>query len=92
LTGHRGGGSLGLVLTSEDAIPAGVVKMLEVTSAEYVKGYKIRLRFNNGEEGIVDLKDSLWGPMFEPLKDVNTFRRFKVLKCFSLSGTMWRRN
>jgi hypothetical protein len=52
--------------------------MLEVTNAEYVEGYKIRLRFNNGEEGVVDLKDSLWGPVFEPLKDLNVFRRFKV--------------
>jgi len=52
--------------------------MFEVASAEYVEGYKVRLRFNNGEEGIVDLKDSLWGPMFEPLRDLNVFKRFTV--------------
>jgi len=52
--------------------------MLEVTSAQYVEGYKIRLRFNNGEEGVVDLKDSLWGPMFEPLRDPSAFKRFTV--------------
>ncbi len=52
--------------------------MLEVTSAEYVEGYKIRVRFNSGGQGVVDLKDALWGPMFEPLRDIGAFRRFKV--------------
>jgi len=52
--------------------------MLEVTSAEHVEGYKIRLRFNNGEAGIVDLDDCLWGPMFEPLKNLSVFKRFTV--------------
>ena len=52
--------------------------MLEVTSAEYVEGYKIRVGFNNGETGVVDLKDCLWGPMFEPLKDISAFKRFTV--------------
>jgi hypothetical protein len=52
--------------------------MLEVTGAEYVEGYKIRVTFNNGEAGIVDLRSSLWGPMFEPLKDPSAFRRFRV--------------
>ena len=52
--------------------------MLEVTSAEYIEGYRIRVRFNNGEGGVVDLKDALWGPMFEPLRDIGAFLHFKV--------------
>jgi hypothetical protein len=52
--------------------------MLEVTRVEYVEGYKIRVFFNNGECGDVDLKDSLWGPMFEPLKEIAAFQRFTV--------------
>ena len=52
--------------------------MLEVTTAQYVNGYRIRVRFNNGREGIVDLTDVLWGPMFEPLRDTAAFRRFQV--------------
>jgi hypothetical protein len=52
--------------------------MLELTSAEYAADYKIRLCFNNGESGIVDLKESLWGPMFEPLKDVEFFKRVRL--------------
>jgi len=54
--------------------------MLEVTSAEYVEGHKIRVSFNTGQSGIVDLKDALWGPVFEPLKDPSVFKRFKVSK------------
>ncbi len=52
--------------------------MLEVVRAEYVEGYKIRVAFNTGETGVVDLADVLWGPVFEPLKDLDTFKRFKV--------------
>jgi hypothetical protein len=36
------------------------------------------VRFNTGEEGIVDLADALWGPVFEPLKDVTVFKRFQL--------------
>ena len=52
--------------------------MLEVTTAQYVGGYRIRVRFNNGQEGIVDLTEVLWGPMFEPLRDIAAFRRFQI--------------
>ena len=52
--------------------------MLEVTAAYYIDQYRIRVRFNNGDEGVVDLADSLWGTMFEPLKDPTVFRRFEV--------------
>ena len=49
-----------------------------IVEARYVDSYTIWLRFNDGVEGEVDLKDELWGPVFEPLKDVNRFRRFTV--------------
>jgi hypothetical protein len=52
--------------------------MLEVTRAEYTGGHCLRLCFSNGDEGTVDLSDSLWGPMFESLKDEAAFRRFEV--------------
>jgi hypothetical protein len=56
--------------------------MLEVTGAEYVEDYKIRIAFSNGDRGVVDLADALWGPVFEPLKDPARFRRFKVSEVF----------
>ena len=52
--------------------------MLEVAAAQYLDGYRIKLRFNDGAEGVVDLADALWGPVFEPLKDLEVFRRFAV--------------
>jgi len=52
--------------------------MLEVVRAEHIEGYRIHVEFNTGERGEVDLQEALWGPVFEPLKDPQTFRRFAV--------------
>jgi hypothetical protein len=52
--------------------------MLEVTSAEHAGDFRLQLSFTNGESGVVDLEKSLWGPVFEPLKDPRQFRRFIV--------------
>ena len=67
---------MGLPETVTDTV--GVGWMLEVTTAEYIDGYRVRLRFSDDSQGIVDLKDALWGPMFEPLRDIATFRRFRL--------------
>jgi len=40
--------------------------------------FTLWLSFNDGTEGIVDLEDSLWGPVFEPLKNVDAFRQVSV--------------
>ena len=40
-----------------------------VIEAHYVGDYVIWLKFSDGVEGEVELKDELWGPVFEPLKD-----------------------
>ena len=49
-----------------------------IIEARHISGYTIWLRFNDGAEGEVDLKDELWGPIFEPLRDPNRFRQFRV--------------
>lgn len=49
-----------------------------VIKAEYKGDYRVWLRFNDGAEGVVDLKDELYGEMFEPLKDINKFKSFRV--------------
>ena len=49
-----------------------------VIEARYVGKYMIWLKFNDGVEGEVDLKDELWGPVFEPLKDQEEFKKFRV--------------
>jgi len=52
--------------------------MLEVVKARYHEGYCIGVEFNDGVAGVVDLSDALWGPVFEPLKDVERFKQFEV--------------
>ena len=52
--------------------------MLEIASAKYMDGYRMEIRFNTGESGVVDLRDALWGPVFEPLRDTEHFRSFFV--------------
>ena len=46
---------------------------IEVIKAEYVDGYRIRLWINNNVNKVVDLKSSLKGIVFEPLKDLDFF-------------------
>ena len=52
--------------------------MIEVKNAQYKEDYKIWLEFSDGSAGIVDLKNELWGKVFEPLKDINVFKRFRL--------------
>jgi hypothetical protein len=49
-----------------------------VINARYLDGYRVFLEFNDGASGEVDLHDRLWGPVFEPLRDVDYFRNFTV--------------
>ena len=49
-----------------------------VTRAEYVEGYEIALSFSDGSSGMVNLKRYLDKPIFEPLNDVELFKRFKL--------------
>lgn len=51
---------------------------LEITKAEYIDGYRIRLYFNNGAVRIADLQYSLRGEVFAPLHDIECFKRFAV--------------
>jgi hypothetical protein len=46
-----------------------------MTAVEYVEDYKLKVRFNNGIEGVVDLEPELYGEIFEPLRDTTLFRR-----------------
>ena len=51
---------------------------IEVTKAEYLDGYRVKLLFNNGETKIADLSQSLNGTVFAPLRDVEFFKRFSI--------------
>ena len=49
-----------------------------VIEAEYIRDYTIHVRFADGTEGGLDLKDELDGEVFEPLKDPAYFRTFRL--------------
>ena len=50
----------------------------KVVEAKYEEDYQIWLRFDDGTQGTIDLKDELWGDIFEPLKDINEFSKVSV--------------
>ena len=50
----------------------------KVVAAEHVQDYKIWLHFADGLEGEIDLENVLWGPAFEPLRDVVKFAQLRV--------------
>ena len=52
--------------------------ILHVKEARYLHDYVIWLRFNNGIEGEIDLQNELNGEVFEPLKKIKNFIKFKV--------------
>ena len=49
-----------------------------VVRAEYRSGFRIYLVFNDTSEGTIDFQPWLEGPVFEPLKNAQYFRRFFV--------------
>ncbi|MFN8279925.1 MAG: DUF2442 domain-containing protein [Saprospiraceae bacterium] len=54
------------------------MNLIRVIQAEYLERFKIKLRFNDGTNGIVDLEKELYGQVFEPLKDLEFFRNFTL--------------
>ncbi len=52
--------------------------ILHIKEAKYLHDYSIWLRFNDGAEGDVDLSMELEAEVFEPLKNLNSFRKFNV--------------
>ncbi len=61
--------------------------ILHIMDAEYMGDYSIKVLFNNGDQGIVDLKDSLKGKVFEPLTDKKLFSRVRMDK--ELNTIVW---
>ena len=53
-------------------------ELLWVTKAEYADDYKLLLTFNNDVTKLVDLKSSLYGEVFEPLRDIEKFKQFEL--------------
>jgi len=51
---------------------------LEISQAEYLDNYRIKLTFNNGEIKKVDLQNELKGSVYEPLRKLDYFKKFQV--------------
>jgi hypothetical protein len=51
--------------------------MLYVTDAKYLGEHRVWLAFSDGTAGEADLKDSLHGPIFEPLLDESAFAQVR---------------
>jgi len=64
--------------------PFGVIaKILHTTEVTPLPNYRLRLSFNTGEQGEVDLSDKLDGEVFGPLRDqalFSTARQDSVMK------------
>jgi len=51
---------------------------IQVESVEALDGYKLRIRFKNGEEGIFDVSPYLNIGKFAELKDISIFNSARV--------------
>ncbi len=54
------------------------MKLVDVVEARHVRDYVVWVMFEDGTEGEVDLESSLRGPVFEPLRDVESFKQLRV--------------
>ncbi|MGD7036138.1 DUF2442 domain-containing protein [Methylotuvimicrobium buryatense] len=52
--------------------------ILHITDVVYLDDYRIKLVFNDGLSGVADLRNALWGEMFEPLLDPNNFSQIRL--------------
>lgn len=50
----------------------------DVVEVRYVREYVVWLRFQDGTSGEVDIQPSIKGPVFEPLRDIEFFKRVRV--------------
>lgn len=54
------------------------MELIDVVEVRYVRDYTLWVKFEDGTAGEVDLTASLRGPVFEPLRDPEYFRRVSV--------------
>lgn len=47
--------------------------IIHITQVKVIEPYRLDLTFNNGERKIVDLRNELYGPIFDPLQDTAYF-------------------
>ena len=51
---------------------------VRIKDVQPLHDYTLRISFSDGSSRDVDLEPELWGPMFEPLRDPDEFRKVAV--------------
>jgi hypothetical protein len=49
--------------------------MPRVISVQPLQSFRLAVRFDDGVEGVIDMHDRLFGPVFEPLQDPAVFQQ-----------------
>ncbi len=49
-----------------------------VIEAKYIEKYKIWLKFEDEENGEIDFSNEFDGPIFEPLNNIEYFKKFDI--------------
>jgi len=52
--------------------------IIGIKYAEYIEEFKVKVVFDDNKIKIVDLKNYIEGEIFEPLKNIEYFKQFKV--------------
>ena len=55
--------------------------MLKVSDVDYLKDYKLKVKFNDGISKTIDLFPYLNGPIFGELKDKEKFVQYGLTRC-----------
>ncbi len=50
----------------------------DLVQATWLGGHRIRLEFEDGCAGVLDMEGRIWRGVFEPLQDVAQFRQFRL--------------
>jgi hypothetical protein len=53
-------------------------ELCDVTGFEIVGDYTIRVTFDDASEQVIDFEPILYGPMFEPLRELEVFNQVKL--------------
>jgi hypothetical protein len=55
-------------------------KLYRVTAFENVGKYTLRIQFDDGAEQVIDFEPVLYGPVFEPLRNLELFNQVKLVE------------
>ena len=54
------------------------MKIREIVSAKWLRGYEVELTFDTLEKGVVDLKPLIGRGVFKALVNISKFKKFRV--------------